>query len=65
MINPSKMGGMGGTTQNISAPAKIGITIQDSGDPQATAAAVAATLEAKLAGMFESATLQVGVVGSA
>jgi len=64
MINPSRMANAGGTTQNISAPAKIGITIQDSGDPQATAAAVAATLEARVAGMFQAATLQVGVVGN-
>jgi tape measure domain-containing protein len=61
IVNPAAGTG-GGTTQNISAPAKINMTIQGSDDPQATAAAVAATLEAKISGMFESAALQVGVI---
>jgi hypothetical protein len=64
MLDPKKFGSRT-TTNSISAPSKIHISIPAAADPQATAAAVYATLETKLAGIIQDAALSVSVVGAA
>jgi hypothetical protein len=65
MLDPKRYGSGGGArTTNVSAPSKIHISIPAAADPQATAAAVYATLETKLAGIFQDVALQVSVAGA-
>lgn len=64
MLNPRAYGGRT-TNTSVSAPTKVNISIPAAADPQATAAAVYATLETKLAGIFQDVALQVSVAGAA
>lgn len=64
MISSASVGGTRTTNSTVRTHAPVNITIPAAADPQATAAIVAATLESRLAGIFQDLSLQVGVVGT-